>query len=266
MGEAQKYRIICDCSFYRGQDVSVNSGIDAGDFAFVLLRFDTFVDWVVASGPGACMWKEDMKDAYRLVPVRSEDWPLLGRAWDRWDNSGRTFYLNDMVLPFGVSSSAGIFNCFAEAVQELAKILRPNSFIGHYLDDAAGVGPKCHCGDDSKHHCVAALDHHAYKMVCEQFGIPLNDKGGLFGHEMKFLGIVINTQLQSLTLPPEKLAKVRAVVGAWVACPEGTKRELARLVGVLGHAARVVRWGRSFVRRLIDDMQGFLHGMGLEEG
>jgi hypothetical protein len=254
-GELLRVRVINDCSFPRvGKVASVNEGIDKDEFGFVLLRFDEFVEWAGNCGRGACMWKEDMSDAYRLVPVRKEDHELLGRMWDYWDGERKPMYFYDVVLPFGLRSSRGLYNVLADGVQELFKMLKPQASMGHYMDDAAGVAKPCSCTDGSRHVCAGGMEHAAYRLVCSTYGVPLNEKGGLFMTRMTFLGIAIDSEAQTLTLPPEKLKKIRNAVKSWRESPRGTVRQLASLAGLLQHAARVVRWGRSFVRALIDDI------------
>ena len=66
-----------------------------------------------------------------------------------------------------------------------------------------------------------------------------------------FLGIEMDTQAMELWLPATKLARVRQTVAEWLGKKAARKRELESLIG---HAAKVVRLGRRFVRRLIQVM------------
>ncbi|GAU90775.1 hypothetical protein RvY_03149 [Ramazzottius varieornatus] len=58
---------------------------------------------VTELGPGAHVAKLDVKSAFRLIPLRREDWNLLGY----WHDEKFHF---DVVLPFGLRSSPGILN------------------------------------------------------------------------------------------------------------------------------------------------------------
>ena len=69
---------------------------------------------------------------------------------------------------------------------------------------------------------------------------------------LTFLGIVIDTLSLQLRLPEEKLASISAALEKWLSRKCATKRELLSLIGILHHAASIVRPGRSFLRRLID--------------
>ena len=46
-------------------------------------------------GKGALMGKVDLKSAFRMVPVRRQDWELLGIKW-------KEAYYVDTCLPFGL--------------------------------------------------------------------------------------------------------------------------------------------------------------------
>jgi hypothetical protein len=53
-------------------------------------------------------------------------------------------------------------------------------------------------------------------------------------------------------LPADKLARLRQLVAHWRGKKECRKRDLLSLIGVLSHACKVIKAGRSFLRRLID--------------
>ena len=76
---------------------------------------------------------------------------------------------------------------------------------------------------------------------------------------LTFLGIELDTSRQVLRLPDEKRERLLAAILQWSsqsACPmprgSGKKRDLLSLIGLLGHAAMVVRPGRAFLRSLFD--------------
>ena len=66
-----------------------------------------------------------------------------------------------------------------------------------------------------------------------------------------FLGIVLDSSLQQLRLPPEKLQEISSLTRSWLGLHKVTKRELLSLRGKLSFAAKVVPAGRLFLRRLI---------------
>ena len=61
---------------------------------------------------------------------------------------------------------------------------------------------------------------------------------------------------RTLSLPEAKLSKLKACILTWQTKRKATKKELKSLIGRLNWASRVVRGGRTFLRRLIDLMCG----------
>ena len=51
-------------------------------------------------------------------------------------------------------------------------------------------------------------------------------------------------------LPAEKLTRIRTSVKIWLQKKKATKREILSLVGLLQHATKVVKSGRTFVSRM----------------
>ena len=97
--------------------------------------------------------------------------------------------------------------------------------------------------------------------MCAELGVPLaSEKVEGPASSLVFLGIEIDSNAMQIRLPDRKLVKVKLLVNQWLerrkAC---RKRELQSLVGVLQHASKVVRPGRTFLRRLIETMETAKH-------
>ena len=69
--------------------------------------------------------------------------------------------------------------------------------------------------------------------------------------KLTLLGIEIDTVKGELRLPEEKLYRLHAALDAWQAKKSCTRKELESLIGTLHHATKVIRPGRSFLRRII---------------
>lgn len=84
------------------------------------------------------------------------------------------------------------------------------------------------------------------------FGIPLaiEKVEGLLT-VLEFLGILLDTIRMEAQLPEEKFVKIQATIHEWLGKKKATKREILSLVGLLQHAAKVVRPGRTFVRHIV---------------
>ena len=69
-----------------------------------------------------------------------------------------------------------------------------------------------------------------------------------------FLGILVDS-VRQVRLPDDKLARLGQELRNWGVRRAATKRQLQSLIGLLNHAAKVVRPGRPFLRGLIDAMK-----------
>ena len=172
------------------------------------------------------MAKVDIEAAYRLVPVHPHDRPLLGMVW-----KGQIFA--DPMLPFGLRSAPKIFNAIADALEWYLKS-RGIAHVFHYLDDFTIVG------SPSSDECMRALS--VMRQVCVELGIPLAEhKTEGPATQITFLGIMI-----------DKIVRVQSLLTDWGDRKSCLKKELESLIGTLNHACKVIRPGRSFLRRMID--------------
>lgn len=74
------------------------------------------------------MGKTDIKSAFRLLPVRPEDFELLGMCVDG-------LYYFDRCLPMGCSVSCSTFECFSTFLEFCTRKVAESQNIVHYLDD-----------------------------------------------------------------------------------------------------------------------------------
>ena len=85
-----------DLSFAPGR--SVNDGIDPETSSLTYIRVDEVANKADQSGKGTSFVKVDISEAYRIVPVHSDDKYLLGINWN-----GQVYI--DATLPFGLCSA-----------------------------------------------------------------------------------------------------------------------------------------------------------------
>ncbi len=222
---------------------SVNDHISPSQFTLHYSSVDDAIAMLHRLGPGALMAKADIKSAFRLCPVRPEDWPLLGMCW-----KGSYYY--DTRLPFGLRSSPFLFNLLADALQWCLHYHYSVSSSFHYLDDYffAGRPGDSECGD--------SLD--AFLHLCHRLNIPLKPaKLVRPTTALVFLGIALDSQSQVASLPVEKLNLLRLSLGEFLQKHRNrspvTKRQLLSVIGRISFAARVIPAGRFFVRRLLDN-------------
>ena len=226
------HRIILDLSSPRG--MAINEGISPEQFSVRYSSFDDAVDMVRSLGPGSYMAKLDIQHAFRLCPVRPEDWVHLGYCWlDK--------YFVDTRLPFGSRSSPFIFNQFAEALLWILVTVFGIPYVLHYLDDFL----LC-----NYYHDLCARDMAITQSAFSELGVPLAPNKVIGPTQrITYLGIEIDTVGQTICLPPQEL---QLLLYGWINRNKCTKRELLSLIGSLSFASKVVKPGRMFLRRLID--------------
>ena len=66
----------------------------------------------------------------------------------------------------------------------------------------------------------------------------------------RLLGITLDTVRMEARLPVDKLQRTQEQVGSWMQKKKATKREILSLVGILQHATKIVRSGRTFLSRM----------------
>ena len=68
--------------------------------------------------------------------------------------------------------------------------------------------------------------------------------------KLTFLGIQIDTVAAQLSLPTDKVLRLRVLLNTWGSKKSCTRKELESFLGHLSHAATVIRPGRVFLRHL----------------
>ena len=181
------HRLILDLSSPKG--TSVNEGIPPETFSVTYSSFDDAVTLVSTLGPDAHMAKMDIRHAFRLCPVRPEDWCLLGHSINN------EFFV-DTRLPFGSRSSPYIFNLFADLLLWILINCFAIPYALHYLDDFFFCAR-------NKLHCKQYID--SATEAFNRLGVPLAPEK-LEGPSqiLTYLGIEINVKTRTIQLPKDK--------------------------------------------------------------
>jgi hypothetical protein len=237
---SSKKRIIHHLSWPRDRsDSSINFSIEENDT--ILQSFDDAIDIIVSahrgSSTGVYLSKVDVQAAYRVVPVHPSDWHLLGIKW-------RGSYYFEKVLPFGLKSSCFHWERVATTAHWLASKVLSTDRLVHYIDDFLIVSPTQRMGE---------LQVTALLTLFKQLGIPISPEK-LEGPTtiIIFLGILINTVDMTISLDADRLQRILATLSNWMNKSTASIEELESISGVLGFASKVIRAGRTFLRRLIN--------------
>ena len=198
-----KFRIIHDLSWPPGR--SVNDGINPDDYSLQYISIDQAVNLVKQYGQDTLMSKIDLKDAFKHIVVRPEDWELLGTSWTRRNHNGyeQTEYYIDTVLPFGCRSSPKLFNDYAEALQ-YAMLNNGATCVEHYLDDYFTCGPQ------DSNICYTNLD--TMLAICQKLGFSVQPSKVVKPTTcIEFLGIIIDSSKMELRISQERMVYLAAV-------------------------------------------------------
>ena len=235
------WRLILDLSSPEGR--SVNDGIDPDLCSLSYVTIDDAARAILESGPGSLLAKIDIKSAYRIVPVHPEDRSLLGMMWDEG------LYV-DAVLPFGLRSAPKIFTALADALEWIIKREGVRTLF-HYLDDFLIVAtPYSRQCEEDLQRLLAIFDRLHIPVAIEKLEGP--------AVVLIFLGIELDTQAMIMRLPTSKLQELKGLIliAQWQGKKFCLKKDLQSLVGKLQHACKVVRPGRTFLRRMFELLKG----------
>lgn len=140
------------------------------------------------------LWKSDIADAYRLLPVHP-CWQIKQIV-----TVDGVRYV-DRHLAFGSSGSPGIFISFNSLVAWIAKNERGLDYLSTYVDDSSGCGLTGDLtfyepyGKEFPSHQARIL------LLWDDLGIPHKPHKQVWGSPLTIIGIEVNPNLMTLTLP-----------------------------------------------------------------
>lgn len=236
---SSKVRVIHDLSHPAG--TSCNDGIDSKDCSVSYTSVDHAVSLLKQYNSNApYMVKCDLSNAFNSVMVHPHDRHLLGFSWPNAD--GETLYYNMNVLPFGLKTAPRIFTEVVDFLEWIIQSKVPGKVI-HYLDDWWACG-------DSYESALSTLN--TIIDICEEAGFVIQEsKTCLPTTRLEFLGIVIDSLSQTLSISDERLQEILSDLQSWMYKKSATKREILSLIGRLMFCSKVIRAGHLFIRRLI---------------
>jgi hypothetical protein len=213
--------------------------------------------------------KVDIKSAYRLLGVQASDWPLLGMHW-----KGQLYF--DKVLPMGLSSSCKHWERVATLAQWIAKKQINIQRLLHYIDDFLMLATSREEGSRQRDQLVQLFTELGMIVAMEKNEGP--------AESLVYLGIHIDTASMTIGLDAQRLQAFKDLLSSLLGEAEklphtdsankdaearfsapavSTAQRSARidrcslrfllsLIGKLSWATRVIRAGRTFLRRLIN--------------
>lgn len=236
-GASPKWRIISDCSAPNLDGLSINDLVDAPYF-----DMPSPIRFAMRLTRGMYIWKSDVVDAFRLVPIRFRDIPLLAFFVDG------VLYV-DTRLNFGHTLSPYYFVNFVQRPILYVAMARGASVLGAlqaFVDDFFGAA---RTREDAHRQMQLWL------RVCSDLGVPVSAaKTFLPARVMEILGFVINTDQMTISVSPTRLADIVSEMNVLALGEHRSIRrdDLESLVGKLSFVCPVIPGGRTFMRETLD--------------
>lgn len=183
---------------------------------------------------GCFMSTVDLKDAYFLIPIHSDHKKYL-----RFEFNGKLFQFN--VLPFGLNTAPFVFT---KLMKPVISLLRSCGFLSTiYLDDILLIS-------NTYESCVREVSYTV--SLLQSLGFIINkEKSALHPNtNCKFLGFIIDTEKLQISLPNEKIHKIKKEIDKFKILTRCKVREFARLVGLLTSACPAVEYGWLYTKEL----------------
>ena len=241
--KGKKTRLIFHLSYPRkGAYSSINSEIPYEFCKVKYPSFDNAVKLCLEAGKNCHAAKSDMARAFRNVPLAVKEFAILLMKAEH-PLTGKTFFFVEKCLPFGSSISCKIFQDFSDAVAHIVRTRTRRNLV-NYLDD----------------YFFAAL----FKMwcdwqvqqflnVCKEINFPVSLEKMEWGSTiLTFLGLILNTVTQTVSIPEDKIVKAREQLLFFLNRKnrKTTVLRAQQLCGLLNFICKCVIPGRAFVTRL----------------
>jgi hypothetical protein len=199
-----------------------------------LQTFDKAMLMVAGMPLGTKLLKIDVKSAFRLVPVRHMDVPLLGMEWQG------AFY-RDKCLPFGLASSPPLWERLSRALEWVIRHFVTDK-VTHYVDDFLVA---IHPDEDAEAMKKRVL------AIFEWLGVPVSVKK-LIGPttRLDFLGVTVDTIKRCCEVAEAKRARLLGRLHAMLRQKWVQRKKLESVVGLMQFVTNVIRPGRAFLARL----------------
>ena len=247
-----KTRLIFHLSYPRntkkGRKLSVNANTPR---TFTTVKYPDFTQAIMmclACGVGCAVAKSDLHSAFRNLGIAKRYWKyLVMKARNPLD--GKFYYFVDKCLPFGAAISCALFQQFSNALAHIVKV-RTQSDLINYLDDFFFAAIK---------NFLCNMHVREFLQVCESVRFPVSlEKTVWSTTRLVFLGLLIDTVSQVISLPKEKIEKTIQLL-LFLLTP--TKRKttvlmIQKVCGLLNFVSLAVIPGRAFTRRLYSLTRG----------
>ena len=176
----------------------------------------------------------NLSRAYRQLPVSPNDWPLLCFHFEN-------VYYFDQRLPFTGRMSAYVMQNVADFIVRALETRRINAHM--YLDDLVIIAKTRALAEQQYVNTIDLLETLGLEVAHNNLQPP--------AQRVMWLGIQFDLGTNEISIPCQKLDKIKLSMAAVSQRNTITKKHLQRIIGLANHLAKVVRAARVFIGRLL---------------
>ena len=237
-------RTVFDATF---GDKSLNNATPSDSYLglpckYSFLKIEDDKNMILKNGPSAWMWKRDLSSFYLQLPLDPIEYNRVGMIW-------RGLFFFFLGLAFGLRHSGLQGQKVTDAVAWILRGLGREVGNGdpfqacNYVDDIGGV-------EAEKARALASF--HALGWLLADLGLAESEKKAEPPTtKITYLGVEFDSVQMTMSVPPDKITEIKAEIGKWVRRTTITKKELQSLLGKLFWVAKVVKYARAFMGRLL---------------
>ena len=202
------------------------------EFLLTLPSIDYITNKVLQLEKGSLIYIIDISRAFRHIKIDPGDYRLLGLTFG-------SFFI-DTYLPFGFRHGSAIFQRVSDAIRYM--MLNRGYHVTNYIDDIVGQATISQ---------AEASFNTLYELL-GQLGFDISMKKLVYpSTKVTCLGVVINNQDFTVSVPEDKLGEIRDCCLRWKNKTYCTKRELQSLLGKLLYKTKCVKSSRPFLNRML---------------
>ena len=213
---------------------------------FTYPKIEDYRLMVLKAGRGSWMWKRDLSRFFLQLRLDPAEYARVGMVW-------RALFFFFVGLAFGLRHSGLNGQKTTDAVSWRLRQIGLESEeekehpVCNYVDDFGGVEP-------TEERAWAAFT--ALELLLEDLGLQESRKKAV--HPTKrivFLGVKFDSEAMEMSVPPEKIAEIKAEITKWIRKTTISKKELQSLLGKLMWVSKVVKYSRPFMGRLLEQLR-----------
>ena len=233
-------RLIFHLSYPRNTGRSVNANIPKAKCSVQYPDFADVIRLCMIAGKSCKIARSDMRAAFRNLGMLPQDFCLLVmKAVSPLD--GETYWFFDKALAFGSSISCTIFQEFSNSIAHIMRFRTKRGLV-NYLDDYLFV--HLH-----KLFCNKQVDE--FIKVCKSIHFPVSMEKTFWASTlMVFLGMLIDTVNQTVSVPLDKVQKAFQLINTILSKKKITVCQIQQLCGYLNFLGKCIVPGQAFTRRL----------------